>query len=163
MVPETPGAPVLEAIVALLERHGVEYRLLRHGPVRTAQDASRERGLPLEIGGKSIVAKVGETFGLFVLSGARRLHSRAICKRLGAERFRFATAEELRELTGLAPGSVPPFGRPILPFDLRVDESILQNDRIAFSAGTLTDSIVLARDRYIEVADPVETFPFSRP
>jgi prolyl-tRNA editing enzyme YbaK/EbsC (Cys-tRNA(Pro) deacylase) len=157
-----PTGPVLRAIRLLLDEHGVEYRAFHHEPTRTAQEAARVRGLPVEIGGKSIVARVDRTFRLFVLSGARRLYSRAICKRLGAERFRFATAEELLDLTGLVPGSVPPFGRPILPFDLYLDEAILDNDRIAFNAGTLTDSIVLDRARYVEIACPVDTFSLSR-
>ena len=32
------------------------------------------------------------------------------------------------------PGSIPPFGKPFLPFELFVDPSILDNERIAFSA-----------------------------
>jgi len=51
--------------------------------------------------------------------------------------LRFASREELLELTGLVPGSVPPFGRPILPFPLYVDTGIAANDRIAFNAGSL--------------------------
>ena len=98
-------------------------------------------------------------FNVFV----RRIRSRVICKRFCATRFRFATAEELHELTGLVPGCVPPFGRPILPLDLWVDSSILDNDRIAFNAGSLTDSIIMSRARYVEIARPAEIFPFSRP
>jgi prolyl-tRNA editing enzyme YbaK/EbsC (Cys-tRNA(Pro) deacylase) len=58
--------------------------------------------------------------------------------------LRFATPEELRALTGLVPGCVPPFGRPILDLPLYVDESVLANDRIAFNAGLLTESFIMA-------------------
>ena len=63
---------------------------------------------------------------------------------------------------GLVPGSVPPFGRPILPFELYVDESVTQNDRIAFNAGSLTDSVIMATDDYLRLAKPT-IFAFTKP
>ncbi len=53
--------------------------------------------------------------------------------------------EELLELTACVPGCVPPFGRPVLDLPLLVDASVLRNDRIAFNAGSLTDSVIMAR------------------
>ena len=153
---------VLEAIRSFLRENAVEFREAHHGPTRTSQEAAAARGEPIEIGGKAIVAKVDSKFRLFVFSAALRIHSRAVCKQFGATRFRFATPEELHGLTGLVPGCVPPFGRPILPLDLYVDTSILGNDRIAFNAGSLTDSMVIDRERYIEIAGPLEIFEFSR-
>ena len=153
---------VLESIRALLTGADVVFREIHHEPTRTSQQAADARGEPIEIGGKAIVAKVDDTFRLFVISAARRLRSRAICKHFNARRFRFATPEELRELTGLVPGCVPPFGPPILDLELYVDRSILDNDRIAFNAGSLTDSIILDRERYIELAKPTGVFSFSR-
>jgi prolyl-tRNA editing enzyme YbaK/EbsC (Cys-tRNA(Pro) deacylase) len=152
----------LERIRSLLRENHVEFREIHHGPTPTSQEAAEARGEPLRIGGKAIVGKVGEAFHVFVFSAARRLDSVAVRKRFGARKFRFATPEELLELTGLRPGSVPPFGRPILPLDLYVDSSILDNDRIAFNAGSLTDSIVLDRESYLRVARPAAVFSFSR-
>jgi prolyl-tRNA editing enzyme YbaK/EbsC (Cys-tRNA(Pro) deacylase) len=153
---------VLESIRAFLDDNGVDYREAHHPPTRTSQEAADARGEPMEIGGKAIVAKVDRDFRVFVFSAARLLSSRLIRHHLGAKRFRFASTEELKQLTGLVPGCIPPFGRPILPLDLYVDTSILANDRIAFNAGSLTDSIVMDRGRYIELARPEEIFDFSK-
>ncbi len=98
--------------------------------------------------------KVGNTFRLFVLSAALRLNSQAIRNHFRARKLRFASAAELRDLTGLVPGSIPPFGEPILPFDLYVDSSITENKRIAFNAGSLTDSLFLDVEDYLRVARP---------
>jgi len=152
----------LEAIRRLLREHGAEYREVHHPPTRTSEAAATARGESTRIGGKAIVAKVDKTFHVFVISAARQLHSTAIRKRLGATRFRFATPAELRELTGLVPGCVPPFGRPILPLDLYVDTSVVANERIAFNAGSLTDSIIMDRRTWMEIARPVDVFRFSR-
>ncbi len=104
---------------------------------------------------------MNDTLKLFVLSAARQLDSNAIKQRFGAKKTRFATADELRELTGLVPGSVPPFGQPVLPFELYVDESILENEKIAFNAGSLTDSIIMLVQDYERIAKPV-VFRFSK-
>jgi prolyl-tRNA editing enzyme YbaK/EbsC (Cys-tRNA(Pro) deacylase) len=105
--------------------------------------------------------KTGDTFRLFVISAELRIDSRAIKRYLGISSLRFATAEELAELTGLVPGSVPPFGKPILPFDLYCDPSVFENDKIAFNAGSLTDSIIMPAADYRRLATPT-VFSFSR-
>ena len=153
---------VLESIRTFLNERSVAFEEILHAPTYTSEEASAARGEPLEIGGKAIVAKVGKDFAVFVLSGARRLNSRAICKRLGETRFRFATRDELHAMTGLTPGCVPPFGRPVLPLPLYVDRSVLANERVAFNAGSHTVSMILDRDEYLAAAEPVAIFEFSR-
>lgn len=152
---------ILARIRTFLRENAVPFRELRHEPTRTSEDSARVRGEPIEIGGKALLLKVDDDFRLFVLSAALKVDSQAIRERLGARRSRFATPEELLELTGLVPGSVPPFGRPVLPLDLYVDESIAKNERIAFNAGSLTDSMFLSTEDYLRVARP-EVFRFSK-
>ena len=155
-----PGNPKLSLILEFLDGAGISYRHISHEPTRTSEDSARARGEALETGGKALLLKAGEGFFVFVLSAALRLDSQAVKKRLGVKSLRFATAEELMELTGLVPGSVPPFGEPVLPFSLYVDESIEANDRIAFNAGSLTESLVLSTADYLRVAGG-EIFRFS--
>jgi prolyl-tRNA editing enzyme YbaK/EbsC (Cys-tRNA(Pro) deacylase) len=150
----------LARIRRLLDDAGVTYRTLSHAPTRTSEESAAARGEPLEVGGKALLVKVDDTFRLFVLSAHLKLDSSAVRKHFGARRTRFASAEELRELTGLVPGSVPPFGEPILPFTLHVDPSVFANDRVAFNAGSLTDSVIMSTADYRRVAAP-EVFAFA--
>jgi len=151
---------VLTQVRDLLSTAGIAYREAQHEPTRTSEDSARARGEELSVGGKALLLKVDKTFRLFVLSAARKLDSAAIKRHFGAKKLRFATSDELEGMTGLAPGAVPPFGRPILPFELFVDESILENEVIAFNAGSLTTSIIMAVDDYLRVASPT-VFGFS--
>ena len=48
---------------------------------------------------------------------------------------------------------MPPFGPPILTMELYVDEAILQNEKVAFNAGSLTDSVIMKREDYLKVAN----------
>ncbi len=150
----------LASIRKRLDANDVRYRLIHHEETRTSEDSARVRGEELRIGGKALLVKTDDIFRLFVLSAANKFRSAAIKKHFGCRRVRFASADELMALTGLVPGCVPPFGRPILPFDLFVDESIVANERIAFNAGSLTDSIIMNVDDYLRIAAP-EVFSFS--
>ncbi|HWB13452.1 MAG TPA: YbaK/EbsC family protein [Pirellulales bacterium] len=146
---------VNEALHSLLREAGVDYRTVRHDPTPTSADSARARGEELKVGGKALVIKTGDDFRLFVLSAACSLDSAALKRHFGVKKTRFADAGELESLTGLVPGAVPPFGRPILPLELFLDPSVLANERIAFNAGLLTESIIMPVADYIRVAGPV--------
>ncbi len=155
--------PVFDAIRARLEQASVPYRHVHHEPTPTSEDSARARGEPLEVGGKALLLKAGARFCLLVISAARRADSRALRKALGVRKLRFASRDELAAHTGLVPGSVPPFGRPILPYELYVDRSALAHERIAFNAGSLTDSIILATADYRRVAEITEVVDVAQP
>ena len=155
---------VLNAIREHLTTLGCPFREVHHAPTRTSEESALARGEPLRIGGKALLIKGDdEQFRLFVLPADEKLDSQAVRQRCGWKKTRFASPEELLHLTGLVPGSVPPFGRPILPFDLSVDQGIADNDRIAFNAGSLTDSIILSTADYLRAAGPQQIFRFGKP
>jgi prolyl-tRNA editing enzyme YbaK/EbsC (Cys-tRNA(Pro) deacylase) len=153
---------ILDEIRAWLAAESVPYREAHHEPTRTSEESARARGEEMKVGGKALLIKVDDTFRLFILSADRKIDSPAIKRYFAAKKTRFATPEELLELTGLVPGSVPPFGDPILPFPLYVDPSVYENDRVAFNAGSLTDSIVMPIEDYKRLAR-AESFTFAAP
>lgn len=158
--PDGHGIP--DRIRAWLTAEAAPFREVHHEPTRTSEESARVRGEALRVGGKALLIKVDDVFRLFVLSAAHRLDAAAIKRQFAAKKIRFATPEELLALTGLEPGSVPPFGQPILPFPLHVDPSVFENERIAFNAGSLTYSIVMSVADYRRLATP-EVFSFASP
>lgn len=150
----------LDIIREWLRSQGVPFREVSHAPTRTSEESAKARGEPLSVGGKAILLKTDDTFRLFVLPADRKLDSAAVKKHMHVKKTRFASAEELHALAGLVPGSVPPFGPPVLPFELFADEALRHNDRIAFNAGSLTDSIVMALADWERAARPT-FFSFS--
>jgi Ala-tRNA(Pro) deacylase len=146
---------VLNRIRTLLTAAGVNYREIEHAPTRTSEESAQARGEPLSVGAKALLLRVEETFRLFVLPAHRKLDSAAVKRHFDVKALRFATADELMRLTGLVPGSVPPFGPPILRFELFADESVgAEHGRVAFNAGSLTHSIVMATADWWSVAKP---------
>ena len=150
------------SIQAHLEANGVAYRHVVHEPTPTSEDSARARGEPLVTGAKALVLKADARFINLVLRPTCRLDSPATRRALGAKKLRFATPEELLELTGLVPGSVPPFGAPILDLPLHVDDSLASHDRVAFNAGDLRHSVVMGTEDYLRVAAPTARGAYSK-
>src|SRR5262245_39281406 len=92
-----------------LTGEGISFRLVHHEPTYTSEESARARGEELHVGGKALVMRLGDEPALFVLPADRKVDSGAIRRELKTSKLRFATREELAELTGLVPGSVPPF------------------------------------------------------
>ncbi|HEV7999938.1 MAG TPA: YbaK/EbsC family protein [Planctomycetaceae bacterium] len=155
-------SPVLSTLRDWLTSQAVPFREVHHEPTLTSEQSAQARGEELRVGGKALLMKGDdEQFRLFVLPANRKVDSAVLRQKFGFKKLRFATAAELEAATGLVPGSVPPFGRPILPFDLYLDAAIQANDRIAFNAGSLTDSMIVPMADYLRVASPAECFAFS--
>jgi Ala-tRNA(Pro) deacylase len=150
----------LELIREHLRSQSIDFREVHHAPTFTSEESAKARGEDLRIGGKALLMKTGDVFRLFVLSASLKADSGAIREKFGVRKTRFATADELKELTGLVPGSVPPFGPPILPFELYADTSVTANEKIAFNAGSLEDSIILRVADWLRAAHP-EVFRFG--
>ncbi len=143
---------MFETICAFLNERNIPFRTVHHEPTFTSEESAKARGEDVRIGGKAILMKIDDDFKLFVLSAAFKIDSKKIKEHFKAKSIRFATKEELHSLAGLVPGSVPPFGEPILDFELFIDRSVLQNEMIAFNAGSLTDSIIMKITDYLTVA-----------
>src|SRR5438105_13368799 len=101
---------VFDRLESWLKERGVSFNVLRHEPVYTSEQAAAVRGTPLASGAKALVVKADDHFALLVLPADRRLDSRKARGCLRAKSVRFASADEVATLTGLQPGSIPPFG-----------------------------------------------------
>jgi Ala-tRNA(Pro) deacylase len=143
-------------LVQHLQATGVSFRQIHHEPTPTSADAAHARGEPIGCGAKALLLKTDDLFRLFVLPADRQLASALVKRQFGLKRLRFASPEELLALTSLVPGSVPPFGEPILPFPLLADVAVgTTYPHVAFNAGSLTDSIIMSAADWDRVAQPV--------
>ena len=151
-----------EKIRELLNLKGIPYREVDHKPSSDCLTSATSRGEDLKIGGKTILFKGKNGFSLFVLSAALSVDSNLVRKILKSQKLRFATEGELMDEIGVLKGALPPFGRDILPYDLYLDKSILENEYIAFNAAFLTKSFILKVSDYLKVVTPKEICSFSK-
>ena len=144
---------VVERVESLLKQHDVAFQVLRHEPVYTSEEAARVRGTPLASGAKALICKGEDRFVMFVVPADRKLDSRAVRRVKGWRKLRFATREEVLELTGLAPGSIPPFGS-LFSLPTLCDERLGENDVINFNAGDHSISVSMRYADYVLVEKP---------
>jgi Ala-tRNA(Pro) deacylase len=146
-------ASLFDRLESLLKQHGIVFQVLRHEPVYTSEQAAEVRGTPLASGAKALICKGDDPFVLFVLPADRKLDSHAVRRAKGWRKLRFAVREEITELTGLAPGSIPPFGS-LFGLATLCDRQLGENETINFNAGDHTISISMRYADYVEVERP---------
>jgi Ala-tRNA(Pro) deacylase len=144
---------VFERLQEWLTQNGIEHTVLRHEPVFTSEQAAAVRGTPLASGAKALVMRAGEGFVLLVLPADRKLDSRKARAALGVKSMRFASAEEVEQLTGLKPGSIPPFGS-LFGLKTYCDPALGENDSINFNAGDHAISIHMTHADYLNLETP---------
>jgi len=143
----------LNKIKYMFEIANIKYSIVEHSPTYTSQESATQRGDNIRNGAKAIVLKTDNYFSLIVMSASLKLDSKKVKQCLNLKKLRFATKEELYDMTGLVPGSVPPFGNPILPFSLYIDSSIIELEYISFNAGSLTQSISMSKSDYLSMSE----------
>jgi Ala-tRNA(Pro) deacylase len=144
---------VFERLSEFLTVKNAPFEVLRHAPVFTSEEAAAVRGTPLASGAKALVCKLDEQFVLIVVLADRKLASSRIRKQRRAKSLRFATREEVMEKTGLAPGSIPPFGR-LFGLPTWCDERLAEAGTINFNAGDHAISISMTFESYRAAESP---------
>ena len=144
---------VFDRLAGLLDSHGVIYEVARHAPVFTSEEAARVRGTPLASGAKALICKAGERFVLFVMPADRRLDNKQVRKAFGLRGLRFATRDEVAQLTALQPGSIPPFGQ-LFGLATYCDEHLRAQPRINFNAGNHAISVSMTSADYLAIERP---------
>lgn len=143
-----------DRLIAFLRDNGADMSVMHHQAVRTSAEAAEVRGTALEQGAKALVFQADTRAVLVVLPAHLRVDSSAFKRAIGVKNLRMITAEDLLQRYGLEVGAVPPFGH-LFGLPTYVDERLLDNSRIAFNAGTRTDSVVLATADFIRLEQPI--------
>jgi Ala-tRNA(Pro) deacylase len=156
-----PAASVFERLQKRLEDAGITFSVMHHQPVRTSEEAAAVRGTSLASGAKALLLNLDGTVALFVLPANRRLASRKVRTTLSVKNVRFATTDEVLELTGLRPGSIPPFGS-LFGLPTYCDPALKENETINFNAGDQAISIALPFRSFQAVEAPT-MLDFSEP
>jgi Ala-tRNA(Pro) deacylase len=147
------AAPCFERLSSLLTAKGIAHLVRHHAPVYTSEEAAQVRGTTLASGAKALICKADERFVMIVLPADHKLASKLARKTLGIKGLRFASREEVEQLTGLTPGSIPPFGSL---FDLPIwcDEKLAAEEQINFNAGDHSISISMTFADYLAAERP---------
>lgn len=148
-----PTPLVFDRLSAYLLSNGAAFQVSRHEAVFTSEEAARVRGTTLSSGAKALICKVDAAFVMFVLPADRRLAGKLVRRSAGIRDLRFATRDEVLDLTGLTPGSIPPFGS-LFGFETWCDDRLANEPVINFNAGDHSISISMSYAEYARVEKP---------
>lgn len=147
-------------IKKLLTDNNSWFETFEHAPVRTSEEAAKIRkGYSLGQGAKAIIIRVkisgeGKKFVMLVIPGDLRFNNDKVKQLFNAKDIRFATEEEVADLTGgILPGGVPPFGN-LFNLEVIVDPKLMENEKIVFNAGDRCFSIAMKREDYKKLVKP---------
>jgi prolyl-tRNA editing enzyme YbaK/EbsC (Cys-tRNA(Pro) deacylase) len=127
--------PAVQRVVAALAASGVEVEIVEFAEsTRTAEEAAAAVGTTVERIVKSLVFMAADEPLLALVSGGNRLDTARLSGHLGRQ-VRRASADEAREATGFAIGSVPPLGHA-RPLPVYIDRDLLSYDLLYAAAGT---------------------------
>lgn len=130
----------------------MKFRVLEVPRAATSLEAAASLRLGLDRIGKSVAfrADTGETI-LVVVRGDRRIDQGELARMLGYRKLKLATAEEVMEATGYAPGGVPPFGHT-KKLPVYVDEELLHLDLIYVGGGDDQHLLEISPSAIVELA-----------
>jgi len=151
---------VTEKIKDLLVANNCWFETFEHEPVRTSEEAAKTRtGYTLQQGAKAMIIRVKKSesdkkFVMLVFPGSLRFDNDKVKLFFGAKDIRFATEEEISNLTGgVQPGGVPPFGN-LFELEVVTDPKLFKNEKIVFNAGDRSFSIAMKSQDYKKLVNP---------
>ncbi|WP_426564681.1 aminoacyl-tRNA deacylase [Angustibacter sp. McL0619] len=141
-----------ERALAALDAADIEYRVVRHGRVRSLEEAAAARGIEPRALLKSIVVRRADDDFLFVLvPGDREISWPKLRSLLGVNRISMPDAETALAATGYERGTITPFGST-RPWPVIVDESVVGQE-ISLGAGAHGVGVVVQADDAIRALD----------
>lgn len=145
---------VFEKIKKLLDENDIAYQLFEHEPVFTSEQAAKVRNTKMCQGAKAIVFKADDTPILIVVPGDRRVDTKTFKKLYKIKDLRLLTADEVKDLTGLEIGSIPPFGNA-MNLKTYCDQKVFENEEIVFNAGAHTKSVLMKSKDFESLENPI--------
>lgn len=146
---------VFERIIELLDKNHIQYQSLEHEPTKTCADAARIRGTSPNQGAKALVCIADKKPIMIVLPCSRKLDTKLFKAAFNVKDLRFASPDEVKQITGLEIGSIPPWGS-LFNLTTHLDLALASQKQIAFNAGDINRSIIMNYADYHRLENPVQ-------
>ena len=140
-----------------LEQHDIKYILHEHPAVFTCEEADIHckhiPGMP----GKNLFLKSKDKKGrtqdhfLVIMPAVKRLNLKALQSQLEVKKLTFSKPEELKEILGLTPGSVSPFGLindTEKKVKVIIDKELWETEIVTFHPNVNTASLELSKEEF---------------
>lgn len=153
--PDVSTGDMFDKINSLLKSNEVTYRTIEHSAIDgTAGGSSKISGTKPEQGAKTLLMVSNKKPIMVVLRGPDKLDFKAIKKATSSDDVRFASPDEIKKITSIPIGSLPPFGN-LFGIPTYVDELLINEGEIACGTGLPTKTIITNSIDYKNVSSPI--------
>lgn len=143
-----------ERLEAYLREQGVAFQSRTHPQVFTAQEVAAAEHVPGRRLAKVVMVKAEDRLVMLVLPAPARVDISRLEQILGAQEVHLARESEFAQVfPDCELGAMPPFGG-MYHVPVYVDRSLAAAGDIVFRAGTHRDTLQMAFDDYVRLAQP---------
>ena len=144
----------VQALKNFLDQNGVKYVVLSHSPAFTAQEIAARAHIPGKELAKTVIVKADDRLAMAVLPASQKVDLLELQQAIGTWRMEIAKEEEFRSrFPDCDLGAMPPFGN-LYGMDVYLADSLVEDDEIAFNAGSFTELIRLAYSDFERLVHP---------
>lgn len=144
----------VQALKELLDEHRIKYVIITHSLAYTAQEVAASAHIPGKELAKTTIVKVDGKLAMAVLPASAMVHVKRLKEAIGARNVELAEESEFRDaFPDCETGAMPPFGN-LYGMDVYVEESLAEDEEIAFNAGTHTELLRMAYKDFVDVVKP---------
>lgn len=145
---------IAQRVKTFLDENDVIYEHRQHEPVYTAQEVAAAEHVPGKEMAKTVILTDGEAFVMAVLPATRKVDLERARQVVGNPNLRLAEESEFAELfPGCELGAMAPFGN-LYDVPVIVDQTLREDERVTFEAGTHVDTIRMAYTDFERLAEP---------
>ena len=127
--------PVATKVKGFLDENAVKYEVLEHEPAYTAQEVAAKTHISGKELAKSVIVTCGEGLAMAVLQASRDVDPAALSK-IARTEVKLASEDDFAgAFPGSEVGAMAPLGN-LYDVPVCVDETLVEDEEIAFNAGT---------------------------
>lgn len=137
-----------------LDEHNVKYELLRHSPAYTAQEIAATAHIPGKDLVKTVIVKLDGKLAMLVCSANKMINFEKLKKVANAKHVELASEYEFQDrFADCEVGAMPPMGN-LFDMDVYVDDSLLEDEKIAFNAGNHSELVRMRYEDWAKLVKP---------
>lgn len=144
----------IEKLTDYLESHNVQYKVIEHDPVYTAQETAASAHISGEELAKTVMVKIDGKLAMAVLPASHRVNFSALKQAVGAQEVLLATEREFKDnFPDCELGAMPPFGN-LYGMQVYVADNLAKGIVIAFCAGSHTELVQISFQDFERLVQP---------
>jgi len=137
-----------------LDSSQIPYETLVHRTAYTAQEVAAATHVPGQELAKTVLVRGGGKLLMVVMPAPAKLDLKAFAKEIGIEKVELASEEDFRDrFPDCDTGAMPPFGN-LYGLPVYADESLKEDEKIVFNAGTHEEAIRVAFGDFERLVQP---------